>query len=191
MQKLASALVAILALSGCDTVPARQSDPAPSYAGLPTDELWVIQETTGSKLSLLSAEAELGVRGQSSNGASYLGKRTAGSVGQPIYVRSTTAANSSDKDCADFRSAAEAQRHFLSVGGPVSDPDDLDRDGDGHACEWGVTVQQVAATFRAPYRAAAPVKPRKTTSYSSGCYTGPRGGRYTITSSGAKDYGGC
>lgn len=25
----------------------------------------------------------------------------------------------------------------------------------------------------------------------SGCYTGPRGGRYTITSSGKKNYGGC
>lgn len=26
---------------------------------------------------------------------------------------------------------------------------------------------------------------------SSGCYTGPRGGRYTITKSGKKNYGGC
>lgn len=191
MHKLATAFVTILALSGCDTVPAPQSDPARSYAGLSTAELWVIQDTTGSKLSLLSAEAELGVRGQSANGASYLGKRTASSIGQAVYSRSTAAATSSDRDCADFQSAAWAQRHFLSVGGPLSDPDDLDRDGDGHACEWGVKVQQVAATFRVSYRAAVPVKPRKTTSHSSGCYTGPRGGRYTITSSGAKDYGGC
>lgn len=191
MAKLSSMLFVAMALSGCDAAPVTQGNLVPSYAGLSTAELWVIQGTTGSKLSLLSAEAELGFRGQSSRDAAYIGKRTASSVGQAVYSRSPVGAKPSDKNCADFQSAAEAQKFFLSAGGPVSDPDDLDRDGDGNACEWGVTLQQVAATFRQTYRAVAPVIPRKTSSFSRGCYTGPRGGRYTITSSGAKDYGGC
>lgn len=40
-----------------------------------------------------------------------------------------------DKDCADFPTQAAAQRYFLSRGGPQSDPDALDADGDGIACE--------------------------------------------------------
>lgn len=40
-----------------------------------------------------------------------------------------------DLDCGDFGSQASAQDYFLSIGGPSSDPDYLDADGDGIACE--------------------------------------------------------
>lgn len=40
-----------------------------------------------------------------------------------------------DRDCADFSTQAEAQRYFEAKGGPRSDPDRLDADHDGAACE--------------------------------------------------------
>lgn len=39
--------------------------------------------------------------------------------------------------------------------------------------------------------AAEPAEVMNTTSYGPTCHTGPRGGTYTITSSGKKNYGGC
>ena len=44
-------------------------------------------------------------------------------------------ATAADLDCADFATQAAAQSYFLSRGGPSSDPDRLDGDGDGVACE--------------------------------------------------------
>ncbi len=40
-----------------------------------------------------------------------------------------------DANCSDFGSQASAQQYFLNHGGPSSDPDGLDSDGDGVACE--------------------------------------------------------
>jgi len=40
-----------------------------------------------------------------------------------------------DKDCADFRSQAAAQKFFKKHGGPRKDPHRLDGDNDGIACE--------------------------------------------------------
>ena len=37
-----------------------------------------------------------------------------------------------DRDCADFSSQSDAQRYYMAQ---VGDPDGLDRDGDGVACE--------------------------------------------------------
>lgn len=42
---------------------------------------------------------------------------------------------SGDKDCGDFSTQREAQAHFQAKGGPGSDPDRLDADGDGSACD--------------------------------------------------------
>lgn len=42
---------------------------------------------------------------------------------------------SGDYDCSDFSSHSEAQDFFEENGGPGSDPHNLDRDGDGIACE--------------------------------------------------------
>ena len=38
-------------------------------------------------------------------------------------------------NCTDFSTQAAAQAYFLAHGGPSSDPDGLDADGDGIACE--------------------------------------------------------
>jgi hypothetical protein len=40
-----------------------------------------------------------------------------------------------DRDCSDFRSQRAAQRYFRSKGGPARDPDRLDADHNGVACE--------------------------------------------------------
>ena len=47
----------------------------------------------------------------------------------------TTAAYAKDVDCSDFSTQAAAQHYFINHGGPNSDPDGLDSDGDGIACE--------------------------------------------------------
>ena len=40
-----------------------------------------------------------------------------------------------DRDCADFSNQREAQKYYESKGGPGSDPDRLDADNDGQACD--------------------------------------------------------
>ena len=40
-----------------------------------------------------------------------------------------------DKDCADFATQRAAQIYYIHKGGPQFDPDDLDRDNDGIACD--------------------------------------------------------
>ena len=40
-----------------------------------------------------------------------------------------------DKECSDFFDQNDAQKYFIAQGGPKSDPDDLDMDNDGLACE--------------------------------------------------------
>lgn len=44
-------------------------------------------------------------------------------------------ASAADKDCANFRTQRAAQLFFLRHGGPQEDPDRLDGDNDGVACE--------------------------------------------------------
>jgi endonuclease YncB( thermonuclease family) len=46
-----------------------------------------------------------------------------------------SSASAADRDCSDFATQREAQNYFLSKGGPGRDPDHLDSDGDGIACE--------------------------------------------------------
>ena len=53
----------------------------------------------------------------------------------PSAQASGPRANAADLDCADFSTQADAQAYFVSLGGPSSDPDQLDGDGDGIACE--------------------------------------------------------
>jgi len=40
-----------------------------------------------------------------------------------------------DKDCSDFSSWRQAQHYYKKHGGPRQDPDRLDADRDGIACE--------------------------------------------------------
>ena len=44
-------------------------------------------------------------------------------------------ARAADRDCSDFTSQREAQDYYLRIGGPGSDPDRLDADDDGSACD--------------------------------------------------------
>lgn len=52
-----------------------------------------------------------------------------------LAIPSAPAAASRDKDCADFPTQRAAQTFFLRHGGPRYDPDRLDGDNDGIACE--------------------------------------------------------
>jgi hypothetical protein len=123
-------------------------------------------------------------------GTWYLGQKTASAFGNKLYQRTAASSTKSDlKNCSDFSSGAEAQKYFLASGGPVSDPNGLDGDGDGLACDWGRQITKAKKRFASKPKAT----PRATSTYrSSGhCYVGPRGGRYTITSGGKKNYGSC
>ncbi|WP_425081896.1 excalibur calcium-binding domain-containing protein [Ruegeria arenilitoris] len=128
-------------------------------------------------------EAELGTRGETHSGLyNHLGRRTSSAVGQTRYQRNNTQKTSIDSaSCSDFASSAEAQKFFLASGGPVHDPHNLDGDGDGLACEWGTQLKRINRKYK--------YTPKRRTS--SRCYVGPRGGTYTITASGRKNYGGC
>jgi endonuclease YncB( thermonuclease family) len=44
-------------------------------------------------------------------------------------------ASAADRDCSDFDNQRQAQNHFIDMGGPRRDPDRLDADGNGVACE--------------------------------------------------------
>jgi hypothetical protein len=56
-------------------------------------------------------------------------------VAAALGLAPTLASARSDKDCADFPSQKAAQIYFLKHGGPRYDPDRLDADHDGIACE--------------------------------------------------------
>jgi endonuclease YncB( thermonuclease family) len=64
-----------------------------------------------------------------------------GGSGGPATIATVTESTSAavaakaDVDCADFATQARAQRFFEAHGGRTSDPDDLDGDGNGVACE--------------------------------------------------------
>jgi hypothetical protein len=142
--------------------------------------------TTGEQLRQMT-EAELAVRGVTLCNRKTYGSTTASRFGAVRFNRSTaqTPVAGRDYDCADFSNAARAQRFFLASGGPQVDRYDLDRDGDGLACEWGRQIRRIASTLVPRARVA----PRRTSS--SRCYVGPRGGTYTLTASGNKNYSGC
>jgi hypothetical protein len=52
-----------------------------------------------------------------------------------VMLPATASAQRGDKDCDNFKSQKAAQIYFLKLGGPRYDPDDLDGDADGIACE--------------------------------------------------------
>ena len=127
---------------------------------------------------------------QSASLSSY-DPNSASGVGRVQFSRSSGADRSvaNDQNCSDFVTSSAAQQFFLNAGGPSNDPHDLDRDGDGYACEWGTDLLEREASAR-QRRALAAARPAPVRS-SPRCYTGPRGGTYTITSGGNKNYSGC
>ncbi|WP_411889931.1 excalibur calcium-binding domain-containing protein [Yoonia sp. SDW83-1] len=168
--------------------PTVSQDISQSIENQSTTSLWIEHRQTPSPLRLAFIEAELAERGETRFGTSYIGQRTSSAFGNTLYSRSptNTALGTDLRNCDDFSSAASAQKYFLASGGPLSDPNDLDRDGDGLACEWGTRVRQISRAARAPVRTTV-----SRPTISRRCYVGPRGGTYTITASGARDYDGC
>ncbi len=180
MRTLWVALPSLLIIASC----AADTTLVPSsYESISSVSLWLQHRVTHSPRELAIIEAELGTRGETNFQSDYLGIRTASSYGNIRYPRNSEITNS--KNCSDFGGSASAQKFFLANGGPISDPHDLDRDGDGLACEWGIDISRVVQQY---YYKPVPVR---VNTYSSTCYTGPRGGRYTLTASGNKNYGGC
>lgn len=180
MKIAAFAFVYCLFLSACGV----STDTASAYRSMSATSLWIEHMGAQGK-ELAFIEAELGSRGETNFGTDYLGKGTSSAYGKSLYSRNGAVTDA--KDCRDFSSSAKAQLFFLESGGPVSDPSGLDGDGDGLACEWGKTLKQVAAKNATSYRPTSTTRKYA----SSGCYVGPRGGRYTISASGKKNYGGC
>jgi hypothetical protein len=60
---------------------------------------------------------------------------TAATLVALLFAALPSSAIAADKDCADFASQRAAQIFFLKHGGPRNDPDRLDADDDGVACE--------------------------------------------------------
>ena len=148
-------------------------------------------DTSTTPRGKLMIEAELAVRGVTQCSGESYGSASAAAFGSTLYDRQVSAPQSASRDlrnCSDFTSGAAAQKYFLATGGPINDPNNLDGDGDGLACEWGAQVKRIAA-YRKPV--AAPIRISESRSSGSRCYTGPRGGTYTLTASGNKNYGGC
>jgi endonuclease YncB( thermonuclease family) len=67
--------------------------------------------------------------------AGTLALTTTASPAAPAAVAQQTVQRALDRDCGDFGTQAAAQKYFLDQGGPRQDPDALDSDGDGVACE--------------------------------------------------------
>lgn len=191
IRRITYAFACLAGLSAC-----APTNAPTGYQYLSAPTLWSRLEGTTDTKDILLLEAELASRGetQSSSGSEYLGRRTSGTVGRSAYAR--TAPRTGDRNCSDFASGAAAQKFFLEQGGPTSDPHNLDGDGDGNACDWGSTLrssvrqnrQYVAAQAAATRRVQTTTRRAQS---SSRCYTGPRGGTYTLTASGNKNYDGC
>lgn len=56
-------------------------------------------------------------------------------IGLLLLLAVFPSAAKADRDCSDFATQADAQHYFVSIGGPSQDPDGLDADHDGIACE--------------------------------------------------------
>lgn len=66
--------------------------------------------------------------------------------GQEWYSRSILSGDTRfSRNCATYRNADEAQRDFLTRGGPERDPRGIDPDGDGFACGWDPAPFRLAA----------------------------------------------
>ncbi len=174
MKTKAWILATLLAVASCTAAPPPIS--VANFETASTPLLWQMHQSDPPARALAIIEAELGARGQTRSGASYLGRQTSPAFGKRLYERAPIRQNA--LNCDDFLSNAAAQKTFLAAGGPLQDRHGLDRDGDGLACEWGRDIQKIA-TSQARSGTAKP------------CYTGPRGGTYTLTASGNKNYSGC
>ena len=160
---------------------------APRYETMSSSRLWTERVLADSPMEVALIEAELGSRGETTSGTggyTFLGENTAAAYGKKIYSRKET--SNSDVNCDDFPSSGSAQKYFLRHGGPQRDPNGLDRDGDGLACEWGTYLREAVRKAKSLQASRSISRRARST-----CYTGPRGGTYTLTASGNKNYDGC
>lgn len=133
--------------------------PSPDGTGPALDEdrinlmQWTLEQ---QKIDAAKAQADLdearrqlvifsptNVPGEGGANVALFAKQTTNPVGQKVYDRSFGARVSGMGSCGRYRSDDDAQRAFLSAGGPDRDSLGLDSDGDGFACGWDP----------APYRA--------------------------------------
>ena len=88
-----------------------------------------------SQLVVVSPDQVQG--GTRSNALQQYARSTSNNVGQKIYRRGLFSdAEATLANCNNYRTADDAQRAFLAAGGPGSDSQNLDPDGDGFACRW-------------------------------------------------------
>ena len=164
---MALAISAALLVSGCGV---SQDSQGETLSRRSTPELCAAHMSANG-IDLLAVEAELGARGAlqcatAYGSTSYVGAKTAATVGRALYARSEAVSPSAssprdDKDCSDFATAGEAQRFFIANGGPHRDPHGLDGDGDGNACEWGKALQSSAqSTSPSPFSTQRPTARR-------------------------------
>jgi hypothetical protein len=78
--------------------------------------------------------------GSRSNALQQYARATTHGVGEKKYRRGLFSdAEATLANCNNYRSSDDAQRAFLAAGGPASDSQNLDPDGDGFACRWSPT----------------------------------------------------
>lgn len=77
-----------------------------------------------------------------------------------LVVLGATPAHAADKDCPDFANQAQAQDYFIKKGGPKYDPDRLDADNDGIACD-SLPCPCKKGTTTSPTPSPAPTKLRQ------------------------------
>lgn len=88
-----------------------------------------------SQLVVVSPDQVQG--GSRSNALQQFALSTSHNVGEKKYRRGLFSdAEATLANCNNYRSADDAQRAFLAAGGPGSDSQNLDPDGDGFACRW-------------------------------------------------------
>jgi len=73
-------------------------------------------------------------RGTSVNLAAFA-RSTSHKIGTKLYPRSSLRSRAAAQ-CQKYRNPDEAQRAFLTEGGPEKDPMRMDPDGDGFVCGW-------------------------------------------------------
>lgn len=150
-EELAAAAVAAARNSGDEPVQASPDNPSPSLSntGISDEndfEAVSERESIESDAQRLERNRELyrvveptavPERGDSGPNIVEYALDTSRSVGQPQYSRSGFNAEARfERNCAQYASPDQAQRAFLSNGGPDRDRLGLDPDGDGFACGW-------------------------------------------------------
>jgi TolA-binding protein len=105
---------------------------------------------------------------------------------QPRPSESYVSSSTYKASLANARSERDARRRQLSESKLQDEIDRLNKEIRELELRISELEWQVEDAERKERAAATSSSPS-----SSGCFTGPRGGRYTITPSGKKNYGGC